>query len=128
MEGAPDALVASSCLEYRRALVRILEDLRINTFASATLAEAKEVLSRPGVALVFCDDRLTDGSYRDLLQALRTWKKAPHIVVTTRTGERKDHLEALELGAFDMIQYPYRSTDVELNVLRTMRGGDPIFD
>jgi DNA-binding response OmpR family regulator len=61
-------------------------------------------------------------------QALRTWKKAPHIVVTTRIGEWKDYLEALQLGASDMIQYPYRSTDVELNVLRAMRRGDPESD
>jgi DNA-binding response OmpR family regulator len=95
----------------------------VNTLASATLAGAEEVLSRQEVALVLCDDRLTDGSYRDLLQTLRIWKKAPHIVVTTRTGEWKDYLAALGLGAFDMIQYPYRKTDVELNVIRAMRGG-----
>ena len=122
MEGQLDALVASSHLEYRRVLLRMLEDLRVNTFVSATLAEAEEVLSRQWVALVFCDDRLTDGSYRDLLRTPRAWKKAPHIVVTTRTGEWKEYLEALGLGASDMIQYPYRPTDVELNVIRAMRG------
>jgi two-component system, NtrC family, response regulator AtoC len=124
MEGHPHYLVASSHLEGRRALVRILEDLGVNAFVSATLAEAKELLFGQSIALVFCDDRLTDGSYRDLLQTLRTWEKTPHVVVTTRIGEWKDYLEAVRLGAFDMIQYPYRSADVELNVLRAMRGGD----
>ena len=128
MQGHPQALVTSSHLERRRALLRILDDLRVNTYVSATLAEAEEVLSRQSVALVFCDDRLTDGSYRDLLQTLRAWKKAPNIVVTTRVGEWNEYLEALGLGAFDMIQYPYRSTDVELNVIRAMRGEDQQFD
>lgn len=123
MEGHPHALVVSSHLECRRVLLRILEDLRVNTLVSATLAEAEEVLSRQRVALVFCDDRLPDGSYRDLLRSLRSWKQSPHAVVTTRTGEWKEYLEALGLGVFDMIQYPYRATDVELNVLRAMRGG-----
>jgi len=122
MERHADALVASSSMEDRQILVHILEDLGVNTYASATLAEAEEVLSRQWVPLVFCGDRLTDGSYRDLLQTPRTWEKAPHVVVTTRRGEWKDYLEALGLGAFDMIQYPYRSTDVELNVLRALRG------
>jgi DNA-binding response OmpR family regulator len=99
----------------------MLEVLKVNTFASATLAEAEEVLSRQEVALVFCDDRLTDGTYRDLLQTLRTRKKTPHMVVTTRIGEWKDYLEALGLGASDMIPYPFRSADVELNVIRAMR-------
>jgi DNA-binding NtrC family response regulator len=105
-------------------LLRILEDLRVSTFASATLAEAEEVLSGQRVALVFCDDRLADGSYRDLLESLRTWKQSPHTVVTTRTGDWKEYLEALGLGAFDMIQYPYKPTDVELNVIRVMCGSD----
>jgi len=122
MEGHPHALIASSHLECRRVLLRILKDLGVNAFASATLAEAEEVLSRKRVALVFCDDHLTDGSYRDLLRSLRTWKQSPHTVVTTRTGEWKEYLEALGLGAFDMIQYPYRSTDVELSVIRALGG------
>jgi DNA-binding NtrC family response regulator len=128
MEGLPQALVASSHLECRRALLRILEDLGVNAFASATLAEAEEVISRQRIALVFCDDHLTDGSYRDLLHNLRTSKQSPHTVVTTRTAEWKEYLEALGLGAFDMIQYPYRPTDVELNVLRAMRGRHQTFD
>jgi DNA-binding NtrC family response regulator len=128
MEGYSHALVLSSCLEYRRLLLRILEDLRVDTFASATLAEAEEVLSQQRVALVFCDDSLTDGSYRDLLQALRRRKKERYVDVTNRIGEWKEYLEALDLGAFDMIQYPYRSTEVELNVIRAMRGENQKFD
>jgi DNA-binding NtrC family response regulator len=124
MERHPGALVASSHLECRRVMLRILEDLKVNTFASATLAEAKKVLSGQGVASVFCEDRLANRTYRDLLQTLRMWRKAPHIVVTTRKGEWKDYLEALGLGASDMIQYSYRSTEVELNVIRAMRGRD----
>ena len=128
MEGYSHALVLSSCLEYRRLLLRILEDLRVDTLASATLAEAEEVLSQQRVALVFCDDRLTDGSYRDLLQTLRTWKQERYVVVTTRIGEWKEYLEALDLGAFDMIQYLFRSSEVELNVIRAMRGENQKFD
>ena len=124
MEGHPDVLVVSSHLEYRRVLVRILDSLQVNTFVSATLAEAEEVLSRQQLALVFCDDRLTDGCYRGLLRTPRIWEHAPHIVVTTRTGEWKEYLEAARLGAFDMIQYPYRSVEVELNVIRATRSRD----
>lgn len=54
MEEHHHALVTSSFLESRRALLRMLEDLKVNTFASATLAEAKEVLSRQEVALGAC--------------------------------------------------------------------------
>jgi DNA-binding NtrC family response regulator len=88
------------------------------------LAEAKKVLSGQEVALVFCDDRLIDGSYRDLLQTLQVLKITPHFVLTTRIGEWRDSLEALSLGVFDMIESPYRSTDIELSVIRAMRDGE----
>jgi hypothetical protein len=60
MERHPRALLASSHLESRQILVH--DKLRVNTFVSDTLMETAELLSRYGVALVFCDDRLTDGS------------------------------------------------------------------
>ena len=124
MEGNPPTLVVSPHWESQRALLHILDNLKVKTFASATLAEAAEVLSRNEVALVFCEDRLVDGTYRDLLQSLRTWNQRAHTVVTTRVGEWEEYLEALALGAFDMLQRPYRSTDVELNVLRAMHLSD----
>ncbi len=43
MEGVPQALVAASHLECGRVLLRILEDLKVNAFASAILAEVEEV-------------------------------------------------------------------------------------
>ena len=46
MEVHPHTLVASSHLESRRVLLRILDDLGVNIFASTTLAEAEEWLSR----------------------------------------------------------------------------------
>jgi DNA-binding NtrC family response regulator len=122
MEGSPPTLVVSPHLESQRTLFHILEDLKVTAFASANLAEAAQVLSRNEIALVFCEDRLTDGTYRDLLQNLETWNQSAHTVVTTRIGEWEEYLEALALGAFDMLQRPYRSTEVELNVLRAMHG------
>ena len=65
MKVHPHTLVASSHLESRRVLLRILDDLGVNTFASTTLAEAEELLSRQQVALVFCDECLADGTYRE---------------------------------------------------------------
>jgi DNA-binding NtrC family response regulator len=102
----------------------MLENLGVNTFTTSSLAEAYEVLERQPVALVFCDESLQDGSYRNMLQTVRTRSKSPHIVVTSRTGEWPEYLEAVKLGAFDLIQYPYLPTDVELNVIRAMRDAE----
>jgi len=121
MEYSPAVLVTSSYLEPRRTLVHMLEGLGVNTFTSASLAEAYQVLDHQPVALVFCDESLQDGTYRNMLETVRERNKSPHVVVTSRTGEWPEYLEAVKLGAFDLIQYPYMPTDVEINVIRALR-------
>ena len=116
-----DILVTSSRLEDRRALMRILDGLPINVFSTSTLRQAEEVISQKKLALVFCDEHLPDGSYRELLSASGTAQKQPPVVVTTHDGEWNDYLEATRRGAFDVIRYPLQPVDVELVVIRAMR-------
>jgi DNA-binding NtrC family response regulator len=116
-----DILVTSSRVEDRRALMRILDGLPINVFSSSTVKQAEEVMSQKKLALVFCDEHLPDGSYRELLSRSRTAQKHPRLVVTTHTGEWNEYLEATRRGAFDVIRYPLQPADVELIVIRAMR-------
>ena len=60
-----NVLIVSSHLENGRALMRILDGLPVNAIVSRTLAQAQEVLARQEVHIVFCDDSLPDGTYRD---------------------------------------------------------------
>lgn len=116
-----DILVTSSRVEDRRALMRILDGLPINVFSSSTVKQAEEVMSQKKLALVFCDEHLPDGSYRELLSRSRATQKHPRLVVTTHTGEWNEYLEATRRGAFDVIRYPLQPADVELIVIRAMR-------
>ena len=120
MQGQCTVLVAAGALEERRTLLQILDALSINSFGSSGLQEALEVLSQRPIDLVFCDERLQDGSYRDLLRAARTNPNRPRVVVTIRTRERDDYLEARRLGAYDAIRFPVVATDVELLLLQAM--------
>ena len=115
------ALVVSSELEVRKPLLRSLEWLQVDAIVCADLREAEEALSEHFVDVVFCDDRLPDGSYSDLLRHNRSSSKAPRIVVTTRTGDWELYFEALEKGAFDVIQSPCYSTHVEMTITRVLR-------
>jgi DNA-binding NtrC family response regulator len=116
-----DILVTSSRVEDRRALMRILDGLPINVFSSSSVKQAEEVMSQKKLALVFCDEHLPDGSYRELLSRSRIAQKHPRLVVTTHTGEWNEYLEATRRGAFDVIRYPLQPADVELIVIRAMR-------
>jgi DNA-binding NtrC family response regulator len=121
MPGHWDVLVASSDMEERRSLVRVCEGMSMNVISCNGLSQVEEVLSRQAVGIVFCDENLSDGSYRDLLTAKRDRKNGPRIVVTSRTWDWEEYLEAMRLGAFDVVRRPWHPTDVEMVVLSAMR-------
>ncbi len=111
------AVVVSAEQEVRKPLLRSLESLQVDASVCADLREAEKALSEHSADVVFCDDRLPDGSYSDLFRRRQT----PRVVVTTRTGDWGLYFEALEKGAFDVIQSPCYSTHVEMTITRVLR-------
>jgi DNA-binding NtrC family response regulator len=114
------ALVVVSHLEDRQPLVRILEAIPADVIACSSRSQAEEVLSRRAFEIVFCDERLPDGRYSDLLHFNRSDNKIPRVVVLTRSGDWELYLEAVNKGAFDVIRTPGYPTDVEMTVIRAV--------
>ena len=121
METPTRILVASSELENRRSLVEILEKEGYDAICVSRASEGKEVLETQKVELIFCDRRLTDGGYRDVVAAARTTQGKVRVVVTSRLADWDEYLEALHYGAFDLIASPCRPTDVLWTILRARR-------
>lgn len=115
------ALVVSPELEARKPLLRTLEELRVDTLVYSGRAQAEEVLSKQPVEIVFCDERLPDGCYSDLVRPNRSQHRVSRVVVTTRTGNWDLYFETLGKGAFDVIRCPCYATDVEMTVIRVLR-------
>jgi DNA-binding NtrC family response regulator len=118
-----DVLVACAEMRNRNALAHTLEGMSVDVFSCSTLSQAIEVLSSHKIALVFCDENLPDGSFRDLLRGNQVWIGRPHIVVIAHRGEWVDYLEALQLGVFEVISSPWHPTDIELAITRKMGDG-----
>lgn len=114
-------LVVTSQFEFRRTLIQILEGLSFDVVACLNLSQAEEVLSGRNFEMIFCDERLADGSYSDLIAGLLMDRGYIPVIVTTRVGEWDLYMEALRRGAFDIIRYPCPGTDVELVTLRALR-------
>ena len=119
-----DVLVACTDPTKRSVLVHMLEGMSVNVFSCSTLIQIGELLSKQKIELIFCDESLSDGSFRDLLRANDTWMGRPRIVVIFSTGEWAEYLEALQLGVFEVISAPLHPTDVELAVIRAIRDED----
>jgi len=114
------ALVVSPELDVRKPLLRTLEALQVDTVVCSSCAQAQDILCNNPVDIVFCDERLPDGSYAEFLHARQLGNAAPRVVVTTRTGDWDLYFAALDQGAFDVIQSPCYAQDVEMTVLRLL--------
>jgi DNA-binding NtrC family response regulator len=113
-----DVLVASGNLEHRRSLIRILEELPLNVISVSTFQQAEEVLSRQPISLLFSDQRLPDGSYKQLLSYTQSAGQTPRVVLTTEENDPVDPREVAECGVLGTVKYPFHATDVELQIIR----------
>jgi DNA-binding NtrC family response regulator len=121
MDTPTQILVASSELENRRALAGILTKEGYDTICVSRVSECQEALSAQNVTLVFCDRRLSDGTYRDVLGLARGSKQNVRVVVTSRLADWDEYLEALHHGAFDLIASPCQPTDVLWAIIQARR-------
>lgn len=121
-------LVVSSDMETRTHLARTLE-ARYDLISVANIRQAMELLSRTSspnqasrpVKIVFCDRELCDGTYHDFLTAARALKNKTRVVITSRLADWDEYLNAMRLGAFDVIAAPCRAADVEWTLSQATR-------
>jgi DNA-binding NtrC family response regulator len=123
MENAVDVLVVSSRIENKRTLLRTLEGLPVNTFSASTIFQALEFLTTHPLAVIFCEERLPDGSYRELLAALPSSPQSNRFIVVQCTDEWEQYLEALRLGAAEVLRVPLHAPDIDIALFHAMRQG-----
>ena len=121
MEASPQILIVSSELEHRRALNEILRKEGYETVCTSRVSESQEALQTQNVSLVFCDRRLSDGNYRDVLAAVQSSRRHARMVVTSRLADWDEYLDALHHGAFDLISSPCQATDVLWAIVQARR-------
>jgi DNA-binding NtrC family response regulator len=122
MQTQLEILIVSCRPENRKSLLRVLEDLPVTAFCASNLAQARETLASHSVGLVFCEERVSDGSYRDLLEETRADKaQGTRFVTMLCTGEWEEYLEALHLGADEVIRCPLEATDIDMALIHAMR-------
>jgi DNA-binding NtrC family response regulator len=112
-------VIASADVEERRAMCNILAKLGLDPITASTVGACKQILAQQSVGLIFCARSLADGDYRDLLSAARAERH--RIVLATRLTDWEEYLEAVRLGAFDVISAPSRPTDVEWMIIQALR-------
>ena len=121
MQPTPQILVVSSEIENRRALNEILRKEGHETICASRVSECREALQTQNISLIFCDRRLSDGNYRDVVAAARSAHQFAKVVVTSRLADWDEYLDALHHGAFDLIASPCQPTDVLWAIVQARR-------
>jgi DNA-binding NtrC family response regulator len=86
-----------------------------------TLQEARGLLPDATLSLIFCEDTLADGTYRDLLNILGKPLKSRLVVISQQSHIELKYQEAIGLGAFEVITSPCRPSDVQWVVIRAIQ-------
>ncbi|MGH9502849.1 MAG: hypothetical protein ACRD20_08365 [Terriglobales bacterium] len=106
--------MAASGTETQTALAGILAQCGLESIAASNFSEVRAMFgTQPPPQLVFCEDDLPPGGFREVLRLARVTGSGALVVVTSLLGELDNYLEAMELGAFDFIAPPYRRIEVE---------------
>jgi len=115
-----DVLIVSERPDHLRPLIRTLGASSARISACFTIRQAREIFSRQPVDLVFADEYLADGSYRELLHFNRFGQQAASLVLLLRTGEWEEYLDAMRLGALEVLRCPLQPAEVEATLQRAI--------
>lgn len=112
MDKATLILVVSSEFSNCNALRDILSREGRKAIYASTVGECEEMFVKQDIDIVFCERRLTDGTYRDILAMTCSWRPRVRLVVTSRLADWDEYLEAVHDGAYDLIASPIQTKDI----------------
>lgn len=99
-----------------------LLDWGISVVHCRSVREARQILAEQQVPQIFCQVKLSDGSFRDVVGiAQSTQPKARIVVLIPKESAEHNSQEAIRAGAFDSIRSPVRRPEVQWEVLQGMR-------
>jgi len=87
----------------------------------SSLQEARGLLPDSTFSLIFCEETLVDGTYREVLNISGKALKTRVVVISPMSHVEEIYLEAMDAGAFEMIASPCRVSDVQWVVIRAIQ-------
>ena len=109
-------LIATIDQDIRTALADLMENAEIKAIWVSSVKDVKTLISKQQISACFCGLWLQDGTYREIIRHLRRERiDVPTIIVSAPTcpQEFRDYLAAMNLGALDVLSYPYEQSDFE---------------
>jgi CheY-like chemotaxis protein len=77
-----------------------------------SLDEALPILRNGRIPVVLCERDLHPGTWKDMVEALAQLPDPPYLIVTSKQADERLWVEALNLGAYDVLQTPFNAAEV----------------
>jgi DNA-binding NtrC family response regulator len=106
------AIVACADPEIRQRLLSVLSEFGLQPVLPETLADAKALLTREETAVAFVQPKFSKGSFLEVLRDAGAIASSVPVIVCSEFYDKELHIEAMSLGAFDYLAFPYRREDV----------------
>ncbi|MBI5440969.1 MAG: sigma-54-dependent Fis family transcriptional regulator [Deltaproteobacteria bacterium] len=100
----------------RKSLSQVLSRKGYDAETAATAAEARRVFAEDDFALVLLDLRLPDASGIELLREFKAARADLLVIMMTAYGSVETAVEAMRLGAYDYVDKPFKSREIEVIV------------
>jgi len=113
MSSSFEGLVASADVETCVRLTEMLVNNRLIPVCCSTLGEARSMLLRHRICLVSSDYRFPDGDFHDVLPAVEASASRVPVILTSRTIDSIEYLDAMSSGAFDCVRCPWAPRELQ---------------
>ncbi len=100
----------------RKSLGQVLSRKGYDMTAAASGAEARRLFAPGEFSLVLLDLRLPDASGIDLLREFKAAQPDLLVIMMTAYGSVETAVEAMRLGAYDYVNKPFKSREIEVIV------------
>lgn len=108
----PTALLISPSQYEHDILHALLREEAWTLHSASSLAMASSVLRKMLVTLVITAAELPVGTWKDVLVVARSLANHPKVIVTSSYADDRLWAEALNLGAYDVLEKPFNKAEV----------------
>jgi len=125
MSGNLEVLIAGVDPESRLILANSIVESGLGSTFCSTVAESQQILTRQQICMVFCDESLPDGGFRNVLAFVRRFASGSPFIVVSRVRDWawdwERSLVAMTCGVFDHIAPSISPSEAEQIVKRALR-------
>lgn len=115
--GVATVLSVSPHPEDYISLQAVLNHSKWELHKSDSVVSALAVIRRWDISVVICEQDLSPGAWTDMLAELSLLRIVPPLIVTSRLADEKLWVEALNLGAYDVLAKPFGRAELVRTVL-----------